>query len=556
MRLIALAMVKNECDIIESFVRHNLRYLDALFIIDNQSVDGTREILVELQREGLPVVLYDDPRFGYFQSEKMTAFYRNVCDYAAPDYVIPLDADEFLAIPTRAALEEALAGLPTGEHGLIAWKTYLFSPNASEPDPVRRMTRRRKAEKPAYYKVVIAADPQENHKLTIAQGNHTVTHSERGELPHHILPGAAVAHYPVRGEAQVIAKAVTGWLAYVAKDPDSAAKDAGYQWHSLYLRLMENPHLTVPELSDLSMRYAQLDPPPANAYTESVVYEPLAVAHTLRYRRHATPHPLVSVARTMERFFQPPLRVPFAEASAREAGGNPQQVYGAWGADFHQEHLFLDLPPFHYLAEKYQPRAVADIGCGLGGYLRMFQEWGATQALGVDGFPASELFLSPGNYVSHDLSQPLDTGRSFDLVICTEVAEHIDERYEDVVVETIRRHARELILFSAAEPNQPGIGHVNCQPLSHWLAKWRAVGWVPDVFDSLALRSLSTFSWFRRNLVVLKPIGQTASASPAFDERDLERLAATPWTWYGQDPHIYTFPFSEPLPSVFVGGQA
>ena len=31
-------------------MRHNLHYLDVLAIIDNDSIDGTREIIVELQK--------------------------------------------------------------------------------------------------------------------------------------------------------------------------------------------------------------------------------------------------------------------------------------------------------------------------------------------------------------------------------------------------------------------------------------------------------------------------------------------------------------------------
>lgn len=70
MRLIGLSMVKNESDSIEAFIRHNLRFLDTLYLIENGSVDGTREILVELQREGLPIVLFDDPQFAWFQGKK------------------------------------------------------------------------------------------------------------------------------------------------------------------------------------------------------------------------------------------------------------------------------------------------------------------------------------------------------------------------------------------------------------------------------------------------------------------------------------------------------
>ncbi len=34
--------------------------------------------------------------------------------------------------------------------------------------------------------------------------------------------------------------------------------------------------------------------------------------------------------------------------------------------------------------------------------------------------------------------------------------------------------------------------------------RWHALGWEPDLNDRLAMRALATFSWFRRNSVVLK----------------------------------------------------
>ena len=98
---LGIAVVKNEADVIEPFVRHNLGFMDALFIADNNSVDGTREILVQLQQEGLPIVLFDDPIVGHFQAEKVTAMYRQIVPEFKPRFVFLLDADEFIIAPSR-----------------------------------------------------------------------------------------------------------------------------------------------------------------------------------------------------------------------------------------------------------------------------------------------------------------------------------------------------------------------------------------------------------------------------------------------------------------------
>jgi glycosyltransferase involved in cell wall biosynthesis len=56
MKIAAVTGVKNEADIIESFIRHNQKFIDEFYIIDD-SIDGTREILASLANEGVPIVL-------------------------------------------------------------------------------------------------------------------------------------------------------------------------------------------------------------------------------------------------------------------------------------------------------------------------------------------------------------------------------------------------------------------------------------------------------------------------------------------------------------------
>ena len=57
MKIASISMVKNEADIIESFVRHTLRFVDVMYIIDHLSTDNTWIILNNLQAEGLPLIL-------------------------------------------------------------------------------------------------------------------------------------------------------------------------------------------------------------------------------------------------------------------------------------------------------------------------------------------------------------------------------------------------------------------------------------------------------------------------------------------------------------------
>jgi hypothetical protein len=96
MQTVSLTMVKNEEDIIESFVRYNLRSIDHMFIADNLSTDGTVDILQALKAEGLPLTLTTDYDQALKQNDKMTAMYRDAFRKHSFEYVFLLDADEFL----------------------------------------------------------------------------------------------------------------------------------------------------------------------------------------------------------------------------------------------------------------------------------------------------------------------------------------------------------------------------------------------------------------------------------------------------------------------------
>lgn len=76
----------------------------------------------------------------------------------------------------------------------------------------------------------------------------------------------------------------------------------------------------------------------------------------------------------------------------------------------------------------------------------------------------------------HDLREPLDYGRTFDLVLCVEVAEHLPESAADALCDTCARHVGRMLIFTAAPVGQDGAGHVNCQPPEYWFRKLRDRG--------------------------------------------------------------------------------
>ena len=540
--VIGLSMVKNEADVIEAFVRHNLAYLDMLIVADNDSSDGTREILLALQNEGLPVLIFDDPIFGYFQSQKMTFMYRKITSVLPASHIILLDADEFILAGSRDHFYDALGRLPVGSQGQYFWRTYIPSPQGIvRRDVLREIRHRRKVETPSYPKSVIACDNRINSQIVVDQGNHNVRLENGHMLPCYQLTGVALAHFPVRNAEQIKAKVVNGWFAYLAKNRTQHVPGEGYQWQQLYRKAIDCNGLTAEDVTREALSYAQTATP--QTWPDDVTLDPITPQYPeLSYFDLGIADAFAKVARSCERLFVPNPRFLFnlkQIPTVHDANGG-QQASTAFHGSWHQQNLYLDLPPFRHVAERHRPESVLDLGCGLGGYLKIFSDSGAKRTVGVDGFPAGAAFLNEGPYLQRDLSKPLDLNETFDLVLCTEVIERITPSCEDAVVDNILRHARERVVFSGADAGQPGVGHINCKPIGYWLEKFSARGWEPNLLDTYSMRALASFSWFQRNTVVLVRKGGVDGNAAL----ELIRQAGQKVNWGDQKAAIVTHPFA------------
>jgi SAM-dependent methyltransferase len=554
-RVVGLAMVKNEEEMIEPFVRHNLRFLTALCVLHNGSTDRTREILVALQREGLPVVVLDDPTPGYFQSEKMTRLLRAVSSTLFPDFVVPLDADEFLKCASKTEFLLALNEIPVGGFGLVPWRTYVVTPeeqDAADMDPPRSMQWRRLRENPQYFKALLRLDGQYLPDLRFTQGNHSLERTNGQPVASVSLSGVSLGHFPVRSSSQMEAKAIIGWMACLLRNPQARSEDLCYQWRDAFDVVARAGGIDRARLAELSVSYAQhsgeVD------WTRDVIFDPMEFSYE-RTQGSASRTPALSlVARAIEGALTP-MRLSFAEQIRhhcdeklrlfQEPHAEERSSQTVFEAKWHYENLFLDLPPIQHVLDVYQPASVLDVGCGIGAYLSYFIHHGVTDCLGVDGIDASSTVLPADRYIQHDLSKPFDLGRQFDLVICLEVIEHLPAEAASHLITSLAKHSRDRILFSAAEPGQPGHGHINCRPLEEWLEHWEHLGWTPDVHASLAVRCLSTFHWMQRNPVVLVRRGQT---NISMQQGLLLEIARRPYKWHNQKGAIVSHPLSEDLP--------
>ena len=166
--------------------------------------------------------------------------------------------------------------------------------------------------------------------------------------------------------------------------------------------------------------------------------------------------------------------------------------------------LFEGIPP---------PASVLDVGCGAGTWLRAALDSGLSDILGIDGvqIPAHELLIPASAFRCLDLTRRIKLDRKFDLVLCLEVGEHLEQSDADTLLDTLTRHS-DHIVFSAACPGQPGQHHVNCQWPQWWQERFNARGYVcDDAIRSSLWEESNLEPWYRQNIFSARKDPERAS---------------------------------------------
>jgi SAM-dependent methyltransferase len=174
------------------------------------------------------------------------------------------------------------------------------------------------------------------------------------------------------------------------------------------------------------------------------------------------------------------------------------------------------------VVDRLHPASVLDVGCGRGSWLRVFADAGVPDIFGVDGphISPSDLEIPADRFLAHDLDARLDLGRRFDLAVCLEVGEHLDERVAPTLVASLVAHAP-VVLFSAAIPAQGGAGHVNERWPSYWAEHFRTHGYnAIDLVRPLVWSDDRVAFWYAQNTVLYadgsrpNPVDVAPVASP------------------------------------------
>lgn len=207
-KVAAVAMVKNECDIIELFVRINSRAVDHIYIIDHNSNDSTAEILGRLVLEGLPLSLLRETQLDFKQADILTKQIKIIAASNTYDFIVPLDADEFIYCGENHFGTLLATEIKPGHCGHMRWATYAPVVNMEPPavSAFYDLFRMRSNEPTQYYKTII---PNEIAKICkLSEGSHYCVHNNQVAASMEV--SAILQHIPIRSAAQIISKALLG----------------------------------------------------------------------------------------------------------------------------------------------------------------------------------------------------------------------------------------------------------------------------------------------------------------------------------------------------------
>lgn len=175
-------------------------------------------------------------------------------------------------------------------------------------------------------------------------------------------------------------------------------------------------------------------------------------------------------------------------------------IWSQWTADkYHQSSPKLA----SWLASHFDlKKPVIDFGCGNAFYCHELASVGF-QCLGVEGYALNN-FLHD-NILIADLTVPLHISSSAS-VICLEVLEHLDKKYESILLNTLQRHCDKQLVLSWALTGQPGIGHVNCVDQSYAIEQVEKRGFIllKDKTEEARMSVDKNTDWFERTLLVFE----------------------------------------------------
>lgn len=209
-------MIRNEIDILASFLGHIDSLFDGGCLVDHLSSDGSEVLMRDFasSREGWEYHQLRTPAFA--QAEVSTKFLNEGFSTGA-DAVFFLDADEFIAGMSRAALESSVAILETNNSvGRLRWRNCL----PAEYGEIFSLDQKIwMCDLAVHIKLVVPRWLYRLYgdQLAMNQGNHSLRLPKAAHFA--AVDLAELLHFPIRSRGQLVRKILAAYVSQAAK-PD------------------------------------------------------------------------------------------------------------------------------------------------------------------------------------------------------------------------------------------------------------------------------------------------------------------------------------------------
>lgn len=250
-----ITSVRNEADIIESFVRYTLKFADGIVINENSSKDNTLEILKKLKKEGLKIDLIIDNNIKFKEFEKKKELLTYVMKKYSPDWILSLDADEFVFNKKYENPRDSIFLLNSSKANYLKWRTFVLKDFTNKNLFVPQKIIHRRLLPEEYSKVIMSKELFKKGCL-FSLGSHFLIGLDQEDQANHCVD-LEIAHYPIRSTNQIQTKVISGSLNSLSQN--SRESDRSFHLIKLLDDMIRKGSIDIKDLFEESLYYAVKD---------------------------------------------------------------------------------------------------------------------------------------------------------------------------------------------------------------------------------------------------------------------------------------------------------
>jgi hypothetical protein len=227
LKIVIITMLKNEADILPLWLKYHLPYVDAIYMVDHNSNDGTSEYIDAIKIKSGKIIKCSYKNPAYFQSQILTSVARKVYHDVGDCWIIPLDIDEFIPHIENGDFRAFCNSLNLFFPVKMPWNNCvpLYIGNAFEKGHWDLLLKS-PAQDWDHGKLIFHSKMVNSENFILAQGAHAISCDNRSVMWGY--GGWPILHLPIRSKIQFMLKILQGIYSYLKIDPAARSSELGY----------------------------------------------------------------------------------------------------------------------------------------------------------------------------------------------------------------------------------------------------------------------------------------------------------------------------------------